>query len=195
LVELFALTQGRGMALFTSYSMLDAASAAAGPALAERGVRILTQGRDGSRERMLEELREGSRVAIFGTASFWEGVDVPGEALSALVVAKLPFHVHTEPLIQARCEAIREAGEDPFSSYTLPAAVLRLRQGFGRLIRSKRDRGIVVIADPRILRTGYGRVFIESLPVQVQAAPTPGSLLKAARKFLEETGTGRDETA
>jgi ATP-dependent DNA helicase DinG len=155
-------------------------------------VRVLAQGRDGPRERILEELREGLGVAVFGTASFWEGVDVPGEALTALVVAKLPFHVHTEPLIQARCEALREAGCDPFDSYTLPAAVLRLRQGFGRLIRTKRDRGVVVIADPRVLRTGYGHAFVESLPVRVQAAPTPSSLIKAARTFLQETAPGGD---
>jgi ATP-dependent DNA helicase DinG len=191
LIELFTLTKGRGMALFTSYSMLDAASEASRDALAARGVRVLTQGQDGSREQMLEELilapAKGPGVAIFGTASFWEGIDVPGEALTALVVAKLPFHVFTEPLIEARCEALREAGEDPFNTYTLPAAVLKLRQGFGRLIRSKRDRGIVVIADPRVLRTGYGNVFVESLPLRVKAAPTQGSLLKAAREFLEET--------
>jgi Rad3-related DNA helicase len=188
LVELFALTQGAGLALFTSYSMLNAAYEATAAALAARGIRLLGQGRDGSRERIIEELMENLGVVVFGTASFWEGVDLPGEALTCLVVAKLPFHVHTEPVVQARCEALTQAGEDPFNSYTLPAAVLRLRQGFGRLIRSRRDRGIVVIADPRLVTTRYGSAFVESLPLRVQAAPTQGSLLKAARDFLEEEG-------
>ena len=102
-VELFALTQGAGLALFTSYSMLNAAYEVAAPALAARGIRLLGQGRDGSRERILEELMENLGVAVFGTSSFWEGVDLPGEALRCLVVAKLPFHVHTEPVVQARC--------------------------------------------------------------------------------------------
>jgi Rad3-related DNA helicase len=184
-VDLFEVSGGRGMVLFTSYSMLSHARDIIAPALAKSDIRVLAQGRDGSRESMLEELRANRGTVLLGTASFWEGIDVPGDALSLLVVAKLPFHVFTEPVIEARCEAIREAGGDPFNEYSLPSAVLRLRQGFGRLIRTGADRGVVVIADRRIITAGYGRAFVDSLPVRAQAAPDSRTLVNAARKFLE----------
>jgi ATP-dependent DNA helicase DinG len=101
---------------------------------------------------------------LLGTASFWEGVDVPGQALRALLIAKLPFRVPTEPITAAHCEAIVAQGGDPFVEYMLPHAALRLKQGFGRLIRSGTDRGVVVIADPRIVTKGYGRGLLEALP-------------------------------
>ncbi|MHC5057174.1 MAG: ATP-dependent DNA helicase [Planctomycetota bacterium] len=185
LVRLFAASGGRGMALFTSYSMLDAVRGEIAAALAAKGVRVLAQGRDGSREALLATLRADERTALLATASFWEGVDVPGEALSVLVVARLPFHVFTEPVVEARCEAIRACGEDPFMTYTLPAAVLRLRQGFGRLIRTKTDRGVVVIADPRIVTKGYGREFRGSLPVVPETSSSASALVREAKAFLE----------
>ena len=185
LVNLFAASGGRGLALFTSYSMLDAVRGETASALAAKGVRVLAQGRDGSREALLATLRAGGRTALLATSSFWEGVDVPGEALSVLVVARLPFHVFTEPVVEARCEAIRAAGEDAFMTYTLPSAVLRLRQGFGRLIRTKTDRGVVVIADPRIVTKGYGREFRESLPVAPETSSSSSALVREAKAFLE----------
>ncbi|MHC4201054.1 MAG: ATP-dependent DNA helicase, partial [Planctomycetota bacterium] len=184
LIDLFAASGGRGMALFTSYAMLDDVRDAVAPALGSHGVRVLAQGKDGSREAMLATLKSAPGTVLLGTSSFWEGVDVPGEALSVLVVARLPFHVFTEPIIEARCEALRAAGEDAFLAYTLPAAVLRLRQGTGRLIRTKSDRGVVVIADPRIVRTGYGRAFVESLPVRARVSPTSKALVREAEAFL-----------
>jgi len=189
LVNLFAASGGRGLALFTSYSMLDAVRGETATALASKGVRVLAQGRDGSREALLATLRAGERTALLATSSFWEGVDVPGEALSVLVVARLPFHVFTEPVVEARCEAIRAGGGDAFIKYTLPSAVLRLRQGFGRLIRTKTDRGVVVIADPRIVTKGYGREFRESLPVAPETSSSSTSLVREAKAFLEGRAT------
>jgi len=183
-VEVFAASRGRGMALFTSYSMLEATLRLAEPELARRGLRVLAQGRDGSREAMLDDLRAGRAGVLFGTSSFWEGVDVPGEALSCLVVARLPFHVPTEPIVQARSEALRAAGRDPFLEYDLPAAVLRLRQGFGRLIRTRSDRGVAVIADPRIFTAAYGRAFLEGLPVRPRAARSLDALRRCVAGFF-----------
>jgi ATP-dependent DNA helicase DinG len=105
----------------------------------------------------------GSAV-LLGTASFWEGVDVPGDPLRALLLAKLPFRVPTEPLVAARCERVERAGGDAFNEYMLPDAALRLKQGFGRLIRSASDRGAVVLMDPRVLSRQYGAVLLETLP-------------------------------
>ena len=101
---------------------------------------------------------------IFGAESFWQGVDVPGEALSNVIIVKLPFSVPTHPLLEARLEAIRQRGGNPFVDYQVPEAVIKLKQGFGRLIRTKRDSGIVVILDPRVWSKPYGRTFLNSLP-------------------------------
>ena len=109
---------------------------------------------------LLETFRETDRAVLLGTRAFWEGVDIPGEALSVLVIVKLPFDVPSDPIIAARSETF----EDPFNEYSLPEAILRFRQGFGRLIRTQSDRGVVAILDRRILTKRYGKLFIESLP-------------------------------
>jgi ATP-dependent DNA helicase DinG len=116
------------------------------------------------REALLDAFRGTAGAVLFGTSTFWQGVDVPGDALRTVILAKLPFAVPTHPLTEARTEALEARGLDPFTRYSLPQAVLRLRQGFGRLIRTSTDTGTVVILDPRILRKSYGRVFLESLP-------------------------------
>jgi ATP-dependent DNA helicase DinG len=109
---------------------------------------------------------------LLGTASFWEGIDLPGEALEMVVVVRLPFPVPDEPIVLARSESLMAEGKDPFKEYFLPEAVIRLRQGFGRLIRRKTDRGAVIILDPRISRSSYGSVFAKSLPAVVEPCAT-----------------------
>ncbi len=135
----------------------------------ERGrISLLAQGLSGSRTKLIEQFREESSSALLGTDSFWEGVDVPGEALEILVISKLPFPVPSEPIVEARSEAIEAGGGDAFRELMVPHTVIRFRQGFGRLIRNKRDRGVVVILDNRMLDREYGQVFLSSLPVEAE---------------------------
>jgi len=163
LADLIEVTRGGVFGLFTSHRDVRAAAAALREAGIGKRYTLLVHGED-SRQALLRRFIEGGSAVLLGTASFWEGVDVPGDPLRALVLAKLPFRVPTEPLVAARCERVQRAGGDPFTDYMLPDAALRLKQGFGRLIRSSSDRGAIVLMDPRVLTRGYGEMLLETLP-------------------------------
>lgn len=154
---------GRSLILFTAYALLAKVYAETSPLLAARGYRCLKQGQD-SRHRLLKTFVDDPTSVLFATDSFWEGVDVPGRSLEQLIITRLPFRVPTDPIIQSRAEAIERAGGDPFRDYTIPQAVIRFKQGFGRLIRNHSDRGVVLILDSRVVNKGYGKIFLQSLP-------------------------------
>ena len=163
LTDLIDVTGGGVFALFTSHRDVRAAAAALRSAGIGQRYSLLVHGED-ARHSLLKRFIEKGSAVLLGTASFWEGVDVPGDALRALLLAKLPFRVPTEPLVAARCERVEMGGGDPFMDYMLPDAALRLKQGFGRLIRTATDRGAIVLMDPRVLTRGYGEMLLDSLP-------------------------------
>jgi len=157
-------SSGHAFVLFTSYSMLkDTANRLSGW-LAENQMPLLTQGGGMDRAKMLEDFKTVPHSVLFGTDSFWQGVDVPGDALSNVIIVKLPFAVPNHPLIQGRIELMKQRGENPFFGYQLPMAIIKFKQGFGRLIRTKTDSGMVVVLDHRIARKPYGRQFIAAIP-------------------------------
>lgn len=159
-VRLAVACGGRMLVLFTSYAQLQKTSKAIQAPLAKHDITVFEQGEGASATALLDTFKATPRAVLLGTRAFWEGVDVPGEALSVLVIAKLPFDVPSDPVIAARSESF----DDPFNEYNLPEAILRFRQGFGRLIRTQTDRGVVAILDKRVITKAYGRLFMESLP-------------------------------
>jgi len=186
LAELFKRTNGRAMSLFTSYDMLNRALDVLNRELSDSGMRLLAQGHTGSREVITATFKEDVKSVLMGTHSFWEGVDLPGETLSCLVVARLPFAVFTDPIEEARCERVEADGESAFMGYSLPKAVIRFRQGFGRLIRHRSDCGVVVVADRRIMTKRYGKWFRSSIPCRTAKYYEADALLKAVDEFLGE---------
>ena len=183
--DLFSATDGRALVLFTSYEMMNAVADHARLDLSSAGIKLLVQGEGLSRERMTAQLKVASgRTVIFGANSFWEGVDIAGEALSCVVIARLPFAQVLDPIVEARSEKIEREGGSSFRDYYLPEAVIRFRQGFGRLIRTKQDRGIVVVTDPRIATKGYGATFRRSIPASVHTVTDLQDLLFRVNEFL-----------
>lgn len=159
-----ARTDGRAFVLFTSYDMMRRAASQLTPWLSEQDWALYCQADGLPRHEMLQRFKANPRSVLFGADSFWQGVDVPGEALQNVIITKLPFSVPDQPLLQARLEAIRQHGGNPFMDYQVPEAAIKLKQGFGRLIRTQQDRGIVVLLDPRVRTKRYGQVLLESLP-------------------------------
>jgi ATP-dependent DNA helicase DinG len=160
IIELLTHSRGRAFVLFTSYQQMrlvyDRVSL-------EVPYQTLLQG-TGPRSALLEEFRATPNAVLFATSSFWQGVDVPGEQLSCVIIDKLPFAVPSDPVVEARIAAIRSEGGEPFHEYQVPQAAIALKQGFGRLIRSRSDRGVLVLLDNRISKTRYGQIFFDSLP-------------------------------
>ncbi|MDR0362444.1 MAG: hypothetical protein LBJ46_07160 [Planctomycetota bacterium] len=185
LAEVFRRSDGRGMALFTSYDMLTRVADILETEFLGDGINLLAQGRSGSRENITTIFKQGNRAVLLGTHSFWEGVDVVGDALSCLAIARLPFGVQFDPVIEARCERVESEGGNAFMEYSLPSAVIRFRQGFGRLIRSHSDRGVAIVADRRIVAKRYGQWFRESIPAYTETFSDREKLLDAIEEFLE----------
>ncbi len=157
-------TGGRAFVLFTSYQMLDDIAEKMAGWLAANGIELLQQGAGLDRGVLLKYFRGQGSSVLFGTDSFWQGVDVPGEALSNVIIVRLPFAVPTQPLIAGRIEQIQQEGGNGFMDYQLPSAIIKFKQGFGRLIRSKSDKGIVVILDSRVVNKRYGPMFLSAIP-------------------------------
>lgn len=183
LIEFASASRGRCLALFTSHAALRAAYRAIKGPLEAKGIVVVAQGLDGSRNQLVQTLRTHHATVILGSASFWEGVDVAGEALSALAIVKLPFTVPSDPVFAARCEQF----DRPFDQYAVPQAVLRFKQGFGRLIRTATDRGVLLMLDRRVTSKYYGRQFLESLP---DCALKRGKLREIAHVTAEWLGRG-----
>ena len=186
--DLTKLSDGGVFALFTSHrDVREAARVLREEALGfDARWPLLVHGED-SRDALLRRFRESSRAVLVGTSSFWEGVDVPGDALRALLIAKLPFRVPTEPMVAAQCEAIEAAGRNAFGEFMLPHAALRLKQGFGRLIRTATDRGVIVICDPRVVTKQYGMQLLSGLPPARRLKGPWARLLPQIERFYSQS--------
>ena len=183
LIELFRASQGRGLALFTSNAQLRATGRVIAPELIKDEIMVYEQGDGTSRRVMVEQFKAADRAVMLGTRSFWEGVDIQGDKLSALAIVKLPFDVPSDPIFSARSETFTNA----FNDYSVPETVLRFRQGFGRLIRSRTDRGVVAIFDKRLISKGYGAAFLNALPEPTLVRGPMAGLRKAAEDWLKKS--------
>jgi len=185
IMSLLRVSKGSAFVLFTSYGLLRKTARELEEEIEEAGMNLLVQGA-GYRSELLNRFRSESNSVLFGTDSFWAGVDVIGNALQSVIITKLPFRVPTEPVIEARAEFIKSHGRNAFMEYTIPMAVLKFRQGFGRLIRSKSDFGMVAILDRRVIDKYYGKWFLQSLPECVQLTGTLEELTDASEVFFKK---------
>jgi predicted DnaQ family exonuclease/DinG family helicase len=185
LIEKIILEFSRGtLALFTSYAMMNKCYRDMKRRLKNRSINLLMQGQDGSRTHVTQRFFDDRSSVLFGTDSFWEGVDVPGESLEILIITKLPFEVPSDPLVAAKMERVNAQGGNSFFDYSVPEAVIKFKQGFGRLIRSRSDRGVVLILDNRVVTKAYGSLFLKSLPVEAATAGTEEVLIREMRDFF-----------
>jgi len=180
-----SLTGGKAFVLFTSYYLLNKMADELHSPLTVCGINLLKQG-DITRHKLLNAFRDDVSSVLFGTDSFWEGVDVEGESLSNVLITRLPFQVPNDPIIEARSERIKKRGGNPFMEYTVPQAVIKFKQGFGRLIRSKNDFGSVLICDSRVINKQYGLKFLNSLPECTITFGADGTVFAGLRRFYED---------
>jgi ATP-dependent DNA helicase DinG len=178
---------GRTLCLFTAHQQLRDVADRLRALVAPDGLLVLAQNVDGTRRQLLEQFREQPRTILLGTSSFWQGIDVPGDALSCVVIVRLPFRVPTDPVQVARSAGLRDA----FAELMLPEAVLRLKQGFGRLIRKQTDRGAVVLLDHRVANRAYGRAFLDALPRAAVALGRSDEMAPAIGQWLERAVAAR----
>ena len=180
-------TKGRMLVLFTSNRMLKLVHGALKERLKPQGIHVLGQGVDsGNRSKLTRMFQEHSACVLLGTSSFWEGVDIPGEALSCLAIIRLPFQPPNHPLIEAKCDKIKKSGGNPFMKFSVPQAVIRFKQGFGRLVRRASDKGIVIIYDTRVIDTQYGKYFLYSLPGPKIEHMTTEQMVPRIREWMGE---------
>ncbi len=184
LVNLIKQIKGRTLVLYTAYSQLrNSAQNIKGP-LAEANIVVYQQGSGSSRRQMLDNFKSAEQAVLLGTRSFWEGVDIPGQSLSCVVITRIPFAVPSDPIIAARSETF----DNSFSQYSIPQAILMFRQGFGRLIRTKEDRGVVAIFDRRVLSKNYGQIFLDSLPSITEHRGSSINLPEMAENWIDYGG-------
>ena len=184
--KLVNVSQGRTLVLFTSHYSLKQTYLRLKPVFEEMEILLLGHNIDGSRSALIEEFIRNKKAVLFGTASFWEGIDIPGDSLSSVIIVKLPFWSPSIPIIEARLENMVKQGKNSFWEFSLPQAVIRFKQGFGRLIRSSRDHGAVVVLDKRIIQKKYGRYFLNSLPLKHHNRCDMESLLLQINNWLEK---------
>jgi len=184
LIQLLLVSGGRALVLFTSYESLRQAYAKVQPAMASKGISVYRQG-DEERSRLLTRFREEVTSVLFATDSFWEGVDNPGDTLKMVVICRLPFRVPSDPIIAARMESLEAQGLDSFRHYSLPEAITRFKQGFGRLVRRHEDSGAVIVLDTRMVRKSYGSLFLESVPETRRSFVPAKELLESLERFLD----------
>lgn len=185
IVDVAFVTKGRMLILFTSYDMLKQVYAKVKDRLSDEDFHLIGQGvNSGSRAKLMKAFKQHDKAILFGTSSFWEGIDIPGEDLSCLIIVRLPFSPPDDPVLEARSERLKETGKNPFMELSLPQAILRFKQGFGRLIRTSHDKGVVIVFDKRIITTKYGASFLASLPSVPVYEDEMKSLLNVCKNWL-----------
>lgn len=185
--EIIAVTKGGVFVLFTSYEMLQSCFAFVSSSNKVRGLSLMKQG-DLSRQKLIQEFKSKDKSVLFGTDSFWEGVDVPGSALRCVIIVKLPFHVPSDPIVQRQSDLVEKAGKSAFFDFSVPQAAIKFKQGFGRLIRRKEDWGVVICLDKRLVTKGYGKAFLKTLPEAPLVVGKQAKVLEEIERFFVECG-------